>query len=175
MTAPDTAQIQAIRERPIEEQIRYLADLAEIRDLLQRYCFLCDARVPHDIASGAFTENAGDDHNIYGSEFTGRDGIESMFTRSNRTTEASAHFVANPLIEIDGDVAHGRTYVTGWHWHHDTAERGNVRPSDWVFSGVYVDRFQRTPDQGWLIADRRVEPLGPGATAHGARHGDYDG
>jgi ketosteroid isomerase-like protein len=162
------------RGLPVEEQLGYLSDLAQIRALLSRYASLVDARDPRAIASGAFTPDGSDDHGLYGSVFRGRDAIEAMFRRSNETTEASAHFVADPVIEIDGDVAYGRTYVTGWTWTLDSAAAGNVRPADWVFIGIYVDRLERTGD-GWLISERTVEPLGPGATAAGSRPGVYAG
>lgn len=163
----------SVQRLPVAEQVRYLADLAQIRAVLNRYCALVDARDPHAIAAGAFTPDGTDDHGLYGATFRGRDAIEAMFRRSNQTTEASAHFVADPLIEIDGDVAYGRTYVTGWTWvRHPGA--GNVRPADWVFIGIYVDTFKRT-EEGWLISERTVEPLGPGATAAGSRPGAYSG
>jgi hypothetical protein len=163
-----------VRDRTVDDQVRYLADLHEIRALLARYTSLVDSRNPRAIAEGAFTPDGVDDHNIYGSVFSGRDAIEAMFRRSNETTESSAHFVADPVIEIDGDVAYGRTYVTGWQWFWDSGSAGNVRPADWVFIGIYVDRFERT-EEGWLIAERVVEKLGPGSTAAGARHRAYDG
>jgi ketosteroid isomerase-like protein len=164
----------SVRALPVAEQARYLSDLEQIRALLSRYASLVDARDPSAIGPGAFTLDGSDDHGLYGSVFRGRDAIEAMFRRSNETTEASAHFVADPVIEIDGDVAYGRTYVTGWTWTRDSAAAGNVRPADWVFIGIYVDRFERTGD-GWLISQRAVEPLGPGATAAGQRPGAYAG
>ncbi len=163
-----------LRNRSLAEQARYLDDLNQIRELQNRYTALVDARRPRAIAEGAFTRDGVDDHNIYGSVFSGRDAIEAMFTRSNETTEASSHFVADPVIEIDGDVAYGRTYVTGWQWVWDTGSAGNVRPADWVFIGIYVDRFERT-DEGWLIAERLIEKLGPGSNAVGTRPSAYDG
>lgn len=160
-------------ERTERDGLRYLADLAEIRALLGRYCARVDARDAGGVADGAFTADAVDDHGIYGSVFRGRHEIEAMFTRSNLTTEASGHFVADPVIEIDGDVAYGHTYVSGLTWTWDSAVAGNVRPADWVFLGVYVDRFERTPE-GWLLSERRVEPLGPGrGTAAGLRPRAY--
>ena len=163
----------SVQHRPAAEQVRYLADVAQIRALLSRYCALVDARDPHAIAAGAFTPDGSDNHGLYGATFRGRDEIEAMFRRSNRTTEASAHFVADPLIEIDGDLAYGRTYVTGWTWVRQPGA-DNVRPADWVFIGIYVDTFERT-EEGWLIKERTVEPLGPGATAAGSRPGAYSG
>jgi hypothetical protein len=135
---------------------------------------LVDARDPRATVDGAFAPDAVDDHGIYGAVFRGRDEIEAMYRRSNETTEASGHFLGSSVIEVDGDVAYGRTYVTGWTWTWDSAAKGNVRPADWVFIGTYVDRFERT-DEGWLIAQRVMEPLGPGATAAGTRPGAYTG
>ena len=157
----------------IEAGLRRLTDLHEIRSLLSRYCRLVDSREPAGIARGAFVEDAVDDHGIYGRAFRGRAEIEAMFTRSNETTDRSAHFVAAPEITIDGDTATAFTYVQGYTWTRASAVQGEVRATDWVFTGMYVDRFARTAE-GWLISERRIAPLGPGATGYGARPGDYD-
>ena len=160
--------------RRCQDQLRHLADRSQIKSLLTRYASVVDARDPRVIAHSVFTPDGVDDHGIYGAVFHGRDAIEAMFRRSNETTEASAHFIADPVIEIDGDVAHGRTYVTGWTWTWQSGSSGNVRPANWVFIGIYVDRFERT-DEGWMISERRVEALGPGATAAGRRPEAYAG
>lgn len=153
--------------------LRRLADLHAIRALLNRYCRLVDARDPAGIARESFTEDAVDDHGIYGRPFRGRAEIEAMFTRSNETTDKSAHFVGPAEITLDGDTATARTYVTGWTWTWASAVNGTVRAADWVFTGMYLDRFERT-SEGWLISERMIVPLGPGATGHGARPGAYD-
>lgn len=168
MSRPRSVQAR----RAVNDEVRYLSDLSQIRELLARYGYLVDARQPRPLVEGAFTVDGVDNHGIYGKVFRGHDEIEAMFRRSNETTEASAHFIADPVIEIDGDVAYGRTYVTGWTWIWDSAPAGNVRPADWVFIGIYVDRFERTAD-GWLISERIIEPLGAGATAAGRRPGAY--
>lgn len=149
------------RPETLEDQARYLSDLAQIRAPLARSSTLIDGRVPCAIAAGIFTADGVDDHGLYGAMFRGRGEIEAMYHRSNETTEASAHFIGDPVIDIDGDVAFGRTYVTGWTWTRESAGEGNVWPADWVFIGIYLDRFERTAD-GWLISERIVKPLGPG-------------
>jgi hypothetical protein len=151
-----------------------VVDMLEIRALLARYCSCVDAREPRAIAESAFTLDGIDDHGIFGSVFRGRDAIEAMFTRSNAITEASAHFVASAVIEVDGDVATGRSYVSGWTWTWASESAGRRRGAEWVFVGIYADRFART-DEGWLISERRVEPLGPGATGFGRRPPAYAG
>ena len=157
----------------MEDQIRRLADVRAVREALFRYCRLVDSRDPAAIAAQAFAPDAVDDHGIYGTTFRGREQIEAMFTRSNRTTDSSAHFISDSEIHVEGDTAFARTYVAGWTWVWASADRGAVRPADWVFTGVYVDRLERT-DESWLISERLVEPLGPGATGYGARPGAYD-
>ncbi|WP_067674474.1 nuclear transport factor 2 family protein [Nocardia miyunensis] len=157
----------------LEQQLSRLDDIRAVQEVLARYCRLVDARQPAAIAREAFTEDAVDDHGLYGRAFRGRDEIESMFRRSNETTDSSAHFISNSIIEIDGDVARARTYVSGWTWVWASADRGAVRPADWVFTGIYVDRLERT-DEGWLISERIIEPLGTGATGFGARPTDYN-
>jgi hypothetical protein len=57
---------------------------------------------------------------------------------------ATHHFVADPLVRLDGDVAQVDTYCIA---HHVTDE------SDTVLALRYVDRFERR-DGRWLIARR---------------------
>jgi hypothetical protein len=151
---------------------RRLEDLDRIRELLARYCTLVDLRDSRRVAHLAFTEDAVDDHGIYGQAFHGREAIETMFVRSNGTTQCSAHFLGEPAITLRGDSATATTPVTGWTWVWGSPPRDGARVIDWVFTGTYVDRFVRTA-QGWLIDERRVTPLGPGATGWGAPPGDY--
>lgn len=149
-----------------------LDDLTAIRDVLARYCQRVDQRDYVRVAQEAFTHDAVDDHGIYGQAFRGRAAIDAMFLRSNATTQCSAHCIGEPLIELDGDRAQVRTPVAGWTWVWGSPAVKGARTADWVFTGTYIDDLRKT-ETGWLIEQRFVTPLGPGATGLGAPPGAY--
>jgi hypothetical protein len=149
-----------------------LLDIEEIRMLLARYCQLCDARTDTSFVREIFTEDATDDHGLFGQVFRGWDEIEQMYVRSSEFLESAAHFVTNEQIELDGDTATARSYVQCWTWLRESAALGNVRPADYVFVGVYHDTFRRTPD-GWRISGRVMKQLGTGALGLGRAHEVY--
>ena len=76
--------------------------------------------------------------------------IDSLIERSHTTT----HSVANVFIEldpVDHDVARSEAYSVAY------LRRTDASGEEWldVFSGRYVDRFERR-DGEWRIADRVV-------------------
>lgn len=153
-------------------QVRRLADEEEIRALLARYCRLCDARDGSAWVREIFTEDGTDDHNLFGQAFHGWTEIEAMFDRSASNLEATAHFITNCTVEVDGDTATARTYVQCWTWLRESAGQGRVRPADYVFVGDYHDQLRRTP-AGWRLHYRLMKRLGPGALGLGAPNPTY--
>lgn len=152
--------------------VRRLLDVEEIRTLLARYCQLCDARTDTSFVREIFTEDATDDHGLFGQVFRGWAEIEDMYERSSQFLETVAHFVTNEQVEIDGDTATAKSYVQAWTWLRESSPLGNVRPADYVFVGVYHDTFRRTPD-GWRLSGRVMRPLGTGALGLGKAHEVY--
>jgi ketosteroid isomerase-like protein len=152
----------------------HVSDEEAVRRVLIRYCHLVDARDAAGIAREIFTEDAVDDMGFHGEPAVGRDGIEAMFVRSNETTEASAHFITNWVIDVDGDTAQTDTYVIGWTWLHSSSHEGRLRPADFVTVGNYRDQFRRTPE-GWRISRRDYRALGPGSVGIGELPGAYAG
>ena len=154
-------------ERPDAGMVTRLEDLRAIRAVLARYCSLVDRRDYVRVARQAFTSTAVDDHGIYGQAFRGREAIDAMFLRSNATTRCSAHYVGESAISLDSDRAIATTPVTGWTWIWNSPPLAGSHTTDWIFTGTYVDELRRT-GEGWLIEERLVTPLGPGATGRGA-------
>jgi ketosteroid isomerase-like protein len=150
------------------------SDEEAIRRVLIRYCHRVDARDAAGIAREVFTEDAVDDMGFPGGPAVGWDGIEAMFTRSNQTTEASAHFITNWVIDVDGDVARTDTYVTGWTWLRASSHLGPLRAADFVTVGNYLDEFRRMAE-GWRISRRDYRALGPGSVGIGELPGAYAG
>jgi hypothetical protein len=153
-------------------EISRLLDIEEIRTLLARYCHLCDARTDTSFVREIFTEDATDDHGLFGKVFRGWAELEDMYQRSSEFLETAAHFVTNQQIEVTGDTATARTYVQCWTWLRESSHLGNLRPADYVFVGVYHDTFARTTD-GWRLKHRLMRPLGTGALGLGTPHEVY--
>jgi hypothetical protein len=126
----------------LEERVRQLADLEEIRALKVRYCHLSDRGFtgagddPERVAE-LFTEDGdwGDCH--------GRDAIRALFEGFRTALPFAFHVALNPEIELDGERARGR-----WRGMIDlTAADGR---SSRVL-GIYNDDLRRT-EQGWRFS-----------------------
>ncbi|MGW4340690.1 nuclear transport factor 2 family protein [Rhodococcus koreensis] len=156
----------------VEAKLDYLLSEQEIIALISKYCHLCDAREGSAFVREIFTEDGIDDHGLFGKVFQGWDEIETMFNRSSELLEATAHFVTNPEIEINGDTAEARTYVQCWTWLRESAHLGNVRAADYVYVGIYNDSLVRTAE-GWRVKARKMQQLGPGALGVGEAHPVY--
>lgn len=127
--------------------LRRLADRAAILDVLARFCEVVDE---YDIAALASVFTA-DVHTDYGPGRGGPvDGLEAVLARIGRGQaefRRTHHQLGQSRIEVDGDAASARTYVTASHEDHDgVASRVHLR---------YDDRLRRTPD-GWRISARRA-------------------
>ena len=90
--------------------IEKLAAVEEIRKVRYRYCFLLDER-DWEGMSALFTEDAIGDYGHLGTVH-GREGIRKLFEESvSKLVLFSAHFMQNPVIEVDGDTATGQWYI----------------------------------------------------------------
>ena len=84
----------------------------------------------------------------------GKDKIRELFTNF-QVMPFIVHYVANPLILVDGDTAIG-------HWHALIAakmpeqENNTGGQARWTL-GLYKENFVRTSD-GWKIKKLRFEP-----------------
>jgi ketosteroid isomerase-like protein len=79
---------------------------------------------------------------------TGRDEIRTGLERLGREWEYLVQTVHPGIIEVDGDTAAGRAYVSELGRMHSGMSMYNY--------GVFHDRYQRTPD-GWKFAEREYE------------------
>jgi uncharacterized protein (TIGR02246 family) len=121
------------------------SDMAEITNLLARYCLTLDN---HDIAGwvSLFTSDA--TYVVYGRSFEGREGLGKMMDAAPR----GLHLGGPPEIELDGDRAATRQNLL--FVQADTQE---------LRLAVYSDELVRTANEGWRIATRRCQFM------------DYDG
>lgn len=130
-----------------ERALRVLLDKQEIHEVLMRYCRgidRCDAELLHSV----YHSDATDDHGL----FKGK-AAEFIPWALNALVrdEGTSHYIANELMEVDGDVAHCESYFFGIHRRQ---EKGGTT-AELVFAGRYADRFERR-EGVWKIAHRQV-------------------
>jgi hypothetical protein len=146
-------------------QIEELGDREEIRELLHHYCWCIDSRQPDLLLTEFYTRDAVDDHGAVRLE--GPAQIGDFMRQLMVWSEGHAHVLSNVHIELAGDRARARSYVTAWHWLAANAGAGSERPADYVSVGMYLDELRREAE-GWRVADRRFDTSAPGYTAIGA-------
>lgn len=135
-----------------------LLDKQAIHEVLMRYCRGID-RCDADLLRDVYHPDATDDHG----GFKGPAGdFVAWAIEALRRDESTTHYIANELVDLDGDVAFAESYFFAVH----RRARKDGTKVDLVFSGRYVDRFERRAGT-WRIADRkvvydrsRVDPVG---------------
>ena len=118
-----------------ERALRVLLDKQEIHEVLMRYCRgidRCDAELLHSV----YHPDATDDHGLFKGKAA--DFIPWALKALVRD-EGTSHYIANELIEVDGDVAHCESYFFGIHRRQEK----DGTTADLVFAGRYADRFER--------------------------------
>lgn len=144
VTGPDD------RLRALEQTVRRLTDLEEIRGLAAEYQRLCDGgwdgptHADPDALTRLFTDDA---------EYAlpdlpvchGSDEIRALFRRLQDTIPWIVHYVANPELEVTGDRAVGR--IKGAACFRRDGERH-------LTFGTYFGEFART-GYGWRFASWR--------------------
>jgi hypothetical protein len=112
----------------------------DITDVVKRLARGTD-RLDRDLIASCYHPDGSDDHNSFrgsGTEFA--DWVCEVLPHF----VATHHFIADPYIRLDGDVAQVDTYCIAHHVRDD---------SDMVLALRYVDRFEKR-EGPWLIAKR---------------------
>ena len=126
-----------------DARIDRLLDKQEITECILRFARGVD-RHDAELARSAYHEGARDDHAMFvgsGAEVVEwADGLHDQHFRSHQ------HYVANVLIELDGDEAHAESYVIRVGGAKDS--HGHT-----LGGGRYLDRLERR-DGEWRIVDR---------------------
>ncbi len=128
-------------------QLAELLDKQAVREVVLRYCRGVD-RHDDEMIRSAYHEDAWEHHGAY----RGRtlDDFVSYANGRSDLFEVVSHYVANQLIELEGDTAFSETYAIAVH----QSREGDIVLHT-VFGGRYVDRMERR-DGRWAIADRLV-------------------
>jgi ketosteroid isomerase-like protein len=143
----------------LERRIQRLEDLEAIKQLKARYAAYCDAHYDADALAELFTADAVWDGGILGYN-EGRETIRQFFRGSSQRISFALHYIVSPIIEIDGDTAHGIwyllqtcTYLNGNQavWGAATYHDRYVRDRGvWKFQHVRITSHFWTPfEEGW--------------------------
>jgi len=101
-------------EKDLEERIRILEDIEEIKKLKSRYVYCLDERAWDDVLD-FFTDDARVDFGLFG-KYEGKKEIEEFFKVTFPPTATfTLHMTQDPVIEINGDKARGQ-----WYMHEST-------------------------------------------------------
>lgn len=127
----------------LREQVRRLADRAEIYDCMQRYARGID-RQDRALLRSAYHDGAVDDHVGFVGEVD--DFIDWALAYHGSQTRYQ-HYLLNHTADIDGDEAHAETYYLFIGTDREPANHMTIS------GGRYVDRLERR-DGRWAIVDR---------------------
>jgi hypothetical protein len=131
-----------------------LADVLELRSLVDRYATWADRRVGAAVAGlfepdGRLVLHRDGEAAPATSEVVGHAALEAAIGYLDRY-DATTHFVGQHLVDLDGDDATGVAYCLAHHLGYE-GEPTRTR----VDSIRYLDRYRRHPD-GWRFAERRL-------------------
>ena len=129
--------------------LRTLADRAELHDLLLHLGRAIDEHRFDDLNDVLTQDATGTTRNGTGS---GRDVLIAQIEAGNKDHARLLHRLSSVLIEIDGDHATVRAYITALTGHADSLVPASRR------YGLARIKAVRTPE-GWRIRELNVEPV----------------
>lgn len=154
--------------KTLEERVKRLEDVFAIQQVLGLYCRAVD-RMDLELLRSVYHPDAADDHGT----FVGNaDEFCDFVMEVQGRNSYSSHTIANPVIDLDGDVASVecvyRAYTRvpgGWDpvstyfgdpYAARARDNGTLEQEhEHICGGRYLDRFERRDDV-WRIAARRV-------------------
>ncbi|MDB5967974.1 MAG: hypothetical protein JWQ90_424 [Hydrocarboniphaga sp.] len=141
-------------DKTLEQRVQALEDQQAIVRLKARYVNLndggWDGKGTHRHAievADLFVDDGVWDGRPNAGYAVGREGIRALF-ESFAAVPFIVHYVTNPLIEVDGDIATG-------HWHALVTATLPDRQGLWTL-GLYKEQYLRTA-QGWKFRTLRFE------------------
>ena len=129
-----------------EQQIQWLYDVEQIKQLKHRYCGFCDENYNPEGISALFTEDGIWEGGTFGRAH-GRAAIYEFFSNVSKQVSFANHYVTNAIIDINGDSAAGR-----WDLWQPMV-MGEKHTALWLVA-KYKDSFVRS-NAGWSI--QRIE------------------
>ena len=130
-----------------EPMIRELLDKQACVELVYRLARSID-RCDETLLRSLFHADATDDHGVFhGTATAFADWVMPVLHGMRRTQ----HCIANVLIEVKGDIAHGESYFTA----HHALPNAEGPDTYMIAAGRYLDRFERRDGQ-WRFAHRQA-------------------
>lgn len=126
------------------------ADLALIRDLVDRYSFSVTVRDEAGIAATFVPDGIWAVGPPYESEIVGRDKIAAVIMENLAAKEFIVHMTHATVTEVDGDRARSRTII------HELL-RATDRETGFSMFGLFDDEVVRVDGQ-WLFKKRTFTP-----------------
>ena len=117
----------------LEQRIDRLEDLEAIKQLKARYCEICDDDHNPERITSIFSEDTVWEGRGIG-KARGHAEIRKLFEGFQKVISYSQHMVTNPVIEVDGDSAHGT-----WYFFGDGLDYSVFIEGELTFSGVMID------------------------------------
>lgn len=149
----------AMNLEDLARRVQTLEDIEEIKRLKARYADYCDNGYDPDGLASLFTEDAIWDGGVWG-RYEGRAAIREFFRGASAVLPFALHYMANPIIEVNGDTATGTWYlfqtctfaegnqaVWGATRYHEEYVR---QDGEWKFHHLrLVSSFWTPYEQGW--------------------------
>jgi SnoaL-like protein len=130
----------------VEPELERVVAESEIRRVLSRYSRAIDRR-DYELLRRCYHPGAIDEHGWYDGDV---DGFVK-FLQDGSPARFESHFLGNPDVEVDGDVAWTETYCLALR----RVESDGREPRDRMQHVRYCDRFEKR-DGEWRIAHRVV-------------------
>lgn len=144
-------------EESIEQRVRRLEDVEEIKKLKARYCDYVDLGWELEdpdkkikLVSTVFSENIVWEvptADGLSERFNGREQVLEQYDRAVAPFRFGIHLAMNPIIEVDGDAASGQ-----WPVLVPMTEPDGT--AVWC-AGKYLEQYERTAE-GWRITYLRL-------------------
>lgn len=147
---------------PLESDLRQRLDKVAIEALKYSYAHWCDQDYAPDAIANLFLKEATWDGGLFGVH-EGQAAIRAFFEEAGRQVSFTTHYLLNPEIGLDGDMAVGKWLLWQQMVLRETGQ------AYWLM-GRYTDTYARVADQ-WKIASIKLKILsftpyedGPGKT-----------
>jgi 3-phenylpropionate/cinnamic acid dioxygenase small subunit len=131
--------------------LQEISDRMQIQDLLTRYALAIDSK-DWPLLDTCFVEDAEIDYTSTGGKKGRYVSIRAWLAEVLAAFSVTVHCLSNTSVEVDGDVAHARTYL----WNPMGYRKPDGELHWFAVTAHYVDELVRT-DHGWRIRTRVQE------------------